>query len=53
MQILKEQLSAARVPSAVVGMWPHPCPLSGLGVSLALTTSPSVPRRGPRRWWLR
>ncbi|NXW84202.1 MYO15 protein, partial [Alopecoenas beccarii] len=26
MQILKEQLSAARVPAAAVGMWPPPCP---------------------------
>ncbi|KAK2533653.1 hypothetical protein Q9233_004867 [Columba guinea] len=46
MQILKEQLSAARVPGAAVGMWPPPCPLCPL-MSVMLGWRSCQPRLQP------
>lgn len=48
MQILKEQLSAARVPSAVVGLWPPPCPPVRAGGVTGTDHEPLCASQGPK-----
>lgn len=48
MQILKEQLSAARVPAAVVGMQPPLCPLCRAGGATGPDRSPLSASQGPK-----